>query len=72
MLNSSVVLSYLRKNKFNSLSGEKLKELKIPKINFEDPEQVNRYNKVVELADMLIDLYAQSARRIVDIVLTKT
>jgi hypothetical protein len=58
ILNSKVIIDYLKENKFNSLSWEKLKELKIPKINFNDSNQVEKYNKIVSLADKLINIYS--------------
>lgn len=71
ILNSSTIINYIKDNKFNSLSWTKLKELKIPKINFSDQEQVKRYNKVVELADKLIGIYSDKDSLINDLVIKK-
>jgi type I restriction-modification system DNA methylase subunit len=71
ILNSSTIINYIKDNKFNSLSWTKLKELKIPKINFNDEEQVKRYNRVVELADELIKIYSDKDSLICDLVIKK-
>lgn len=59
ILNSKVIIDYIKDNKFNDLSGAKLSELKIPKVNFDDSEQVERYGKIVKLADILIGIYKE-------------
>lgn len=66
MLNSKVIIDYLKENKFNSLSWEKLKELKIPKINFNDEIQVEKYQKVVSLSNKLIDIYSDKKNSVLN------
>lgn len=71
ILNSIIIKTYFKENKLNAITGTKLKELKIPKINFGDEEQVKRYNKVVELADKLIEIYSDKDSLINDLLIKK-
>lgn len=71
ILNSSTIINYLKENKFNSLSWTKLKELKIPKINFWDKEQVKRYDEIVKLADKLIEMYSDKKEEILENLIIK-
>ena len=71
ILNSGTIINYIKDNKFNSLSWTKLKELKIPKINFNDTEQVEKYNQIVKIADSLINIYSDTDSLIEDLVIKK-
>ncbi len=72
VLNSSIIKEYIKSNKLNAITWKTLKWLKIPKVNFEDKEQVEKYNKIVELADELIEIYADKDSLLNDLVIKKS
>ncbi len=72
ILNSIIIKTYIDGNKLNAITWAKLKELKIPKINFSDIEQVKKYKKVVELADKLIEIYSENESLIENLIIKKS
>ena len=69
ILNSIIIKKYIKENKLNAITWKKLKELKIPKINFENKKQVEKYNKIVELANELIKIYSDNENLTDDLII---
>jgi hypothetical protein len=72
ILNSNIIKTYFKESKLNAITGAKLKELKIPKINFNDLSQVERYNKIVLLANKLIEIYSDKKSILNELIIKKT
>jgi len=49
--------NFLKSNNLNAITGKKIKEeIYIPKINFEDTNDINIYNELVGIANQFISL----------------
>ena len=57
ILNSNLMKNFLQSNNFNTLSLDKIREIiNIPKIDFENQEDMKKYNEIVDIANQLIQL----------------
>ena len=57
ILNSNLIKNFLQSNNFNTLSLDKIREIiNIPKIDFENQEDIKKYNEIVDIANQLIQL----------------
>ena len=57
VLNSEYMINFLKSNNLNAITGKKIKEeIYIPKIDFENQEDMKKYNEIVDIANQLIQL----------------
>jgi len=57
ILNSSHIKGFLSSNNLNTLSLEKIRNIVLfPKINFEETNDINTYNELVDIANQFISL----------------
>jgi len=57
VLNSKYMMNFLKSNNLNAITGKKIKEeIYLPKIDFEDQEDMKKYNEIVDIANQLIQL----------------
>jgi hypothetical protein len=51
------MINFLKSNNLNAITGKKIKEeIYIPKIDFENQEDMKKYNEIVDIANQLIQL----------------